>query len=133
MMATEAAPQLTGAAVTVSYVSDPVVGHGQFRLDNPGSSSLRAAVESAWLEVGGDRQTLSDVSIYDLDHEAAIDSSDFEVEPGATRNFLVGFPARAQESRFGESTAVGLRLQLDGATKEAVSPIIFERRIPRGG
>ena len=40
--------QLIGETVTVSYVADPSVGHGQFRLKNDGEIAQVVTVESAW-------------------------------------------------------------------------------------
>jgi hypothetical protein len=34
----------------LSYVADPSMGHGQFRLNNGGTVAVTAKVELAWLE-----------------------------------------------------------------------------------
>ncbi|HEX2269527.1 MAG TPA: hypothetical protein VHH35_08335 [Pyrinomonadaceae bacterium] len=60
-----------------------------------------------------------------------VDPQDFKVEAQSVLNFLVGFPAVAYEPPFGESVAVGFRLQVNGAELEALSPITFVRRLPR--
>jgi hypothetical protein len=125
-------PQLIGETVTVSYVADPSVGHGQFRLENQGTTAVTASVESAWLEIGVYQQPLSGVTVFDLDQDQMVNPDSFKVGAGGTMRFLVGFPVVAHEPRFGESTAVGLRLTVNGAELTALSPIKFVRRIPYG-
>ena len=41
--------QFVGETVTVSFVADLSVGHGQFRLENHGTDAMTAAVISAWV------------------------------------------------------------------------------------
>lgn len=124
--------QLTGETVTVSYVADPSMGHGQFRLENQGAVAVTAAVESASLEFGGHQQPLSGITVFDLDQDQMVDPDSFKVDAGKTMRFLVGFPVVAHEPRFGESIAVGLRLTVNGAELTALSPIKFVRRFPCG-
>jgi len=131
-MTPTALPHLAGQTVTVNYTADPKFGHGQFQLDNPTSTVLRASVDAAWLELGERRQTLEHVTLYDLDHETSVNPSGFQVEPQAVMNFLIGFPVIAHEPQFGQFTAVGLRLRMDDFKQEALSPIKFIRRIPYG-
>ena len=123
--------QLTGEAVTVSYVADPSVGHGKFRLENRGAVAVTVAVESAWLELGEHLQSLERISVFDLDEDRSLGSESFRVEAGTTVTFLLGFPKIAYEPRFGESTTVGLRLSVSGAEIQALSPLRFIRRIPK--
>ena len=123
--------RLTGETVTLNYLADPSLGHGQFRLENRGESSVSASVQSAWLEFGERRQPLEGITVYDLDQEQMVDPQNFKIEAKATLRFLVGFPAVAHEPAFGESTAVGVRMRVDGAEVEAQSPIKFIRRVPR--
>lgn len=125
-------PRLIGETVTISYVADPSIGYGQFRLENRGAVAVTAAVESAWLELGGHRQPLAGVTVFDLDQDRMVDPESFEVDAEATVRFLVGFPRVAHEPRFGESSAVGLRLNVNGAELQALSLIEFVRRIPYG-
>lgn len=122
---------LIGETVIVSYVADPSVGHGQFRLENRGAVAVVAAVESAWLEFGAHRQPLAEVTVFDLDQEQTVNPGGFKVEARATVTFMLGFPKVAYEPRFGESSAVGVRLSVNGAELQALSPIVFQRRIPR--
>ena len=61
--------RLIGEIVTVSYVADPSVGHGQFRLENHDAGSVTAVVESGWLELGGQQQPLSGMTVFDVDLE----------------------------------------------------------------
>jgi hypothetical protein len=133
MTADYSGPQLIGETVTVSYVADPSVGHGQFRLENRGVVTVTAALESARLQLGAHRQPLVGITVYDLDQEQMVNPESFKVDVGTTMRFLVGFPKVAYEPRFGESTAVELLLKVDGATLQALSPIKFVRRVPSGG
>jgi hypothetical protein len=123
--------KLIGETVTVSYIVDPSVGHGQFRLENHGTVAVMAVIESVWLELGAQRRPLSGITVYNLDHEQTVNTERFNVDAGASMRFLVGFPVVAYEPRFGESTAVGLRLSVDGAEFQALSPVEFVRRHPR--
>lgn len=125
-------PQLIGETVTVSYVADPSIGHGRFRLDNPGDVAVMVAVKSAWLELGGHRQPLTGVSIFDLGRDQMMNPESFKIDAAATVTILVGFPEVAHQPRFGESGAVGLQLSVNGAEVQALSAIKFERRIPFG-
>ena len=122
---------LIGETVTVSYVSDPSVGRGRFRLENLGTVTVVAALKSAWLELEGHRQPLADVTVFDLEQDQVMNSDRFKVDAEATVTFLVGFPKVAHTPRFGESIAVGLQLGINGAELQALSPIKFVRRIPR--
>lgn len=122
-------PRLIGEAVTVSYVADPSVGHGRFRLENHESVAVTAAVESAWLELGALRQPLAGITVFDLDQDRMVDPAGFTVDAKATLTFLVGFPRVVYEPRFGESSAVGLRLTVNGTGQQALSPLVFVRRI----
>ena len=124
--------ELVGETVTVSYVADPAMGHGQFRLHNHGATAATASVASAWLELGGDRRPLADITVFDLEQEQMVNPDNFKVDGTKTLGFLLGFPRVAHEPRFGESSAVGLRLRVDGAELQALSPIKFVRRVPRG-
>lgn len=131
MTAHPSGSQLIGETVTVSYVADPSVGHGQFRLENRGVVAVMAAVESAWLELGAYRQPLASFTVFDLAQEQMVNPQSFTVDAGATMTFLLGFPRVAYEPRFGESTAVGIRLRANSVELQALSAIVFERRIPR--
>jgi hypothetical protein len=122
--------RLEGEEVTVSGVGDLAVGHGQFRLENPGADAVQAAVESAWLDVGDRQIPLVPATVFDLERDVALDPGGFDVEPG-TMSFLLGFPRMPNQAGPAEQTSVGLRLAVDGSTLEARSPIRLERRIPR--
>lgn len=123
--------QLFGETVTISYVADPSVGHGEFRLENNGDVTVTAAVESAWLELGAHRQSLADVTVFDLELDLMVNPRDFKIAPKATLKFLVGFPRVTYEPRFGEASALGLRLSVNGSQLQALSPFKFVRRIPK--
>lgn len=122
--------QLAGEPVTVSGLGDLAAGHGRFRLENPGPGPARAAVVSAWLDVGDRTRPLEPATVFDVDRDVAFDPAGFEIEPG-TMTFLLGFPQVSNEAGPGEETSVGVRLAVDGSTVEARSPIVFERRIPQ--
>ena len=125
--------QLTGETVTVSYVADPSLGYGRFRLENSGGAAVNAAVKEVWLEMDGQRQPLSGTTVFDRGIEQMVDPHGFDIDAGATLEFLVGFPRRAYAPRFGESTYVGLALSVDGEALQARSEIRFVRRIPKRG
>jgi hypothetical protein len=122
--------RLVGEPVTVSGVGDLAAGHGRFRLENPGESPVRAVVDSAWLDVGGRARPLEVATVFDTERDLALDPAGFEVAGDLT--FLLGFPRVANEAGPGEQTCVGLRLNVAGTTLDALSPITFEQRIPRG-
>jgi hypothetical protein len=124
-------PQLIGETVTINYVADPSMGHGRFRLENHEAVAVTAAVESAWLELGGHRQPLAGITVFDLGQDQMVDPTHLKVDANATLTFLVGFPTVAYEPRFGESCNVGLRISVNGAEQQALSPVSFVRRIPR--
>lgn len=123
-------PQLVGETVTVSYVADPWVGHGRFRLENHDAVAVTATVESAWLELGGRRQPLAGITVFDLEQDKMVNPTGFRIDAKATLPFLVGFPRVVHVPRFGESGAVGLRLTVNGTELQALSPIVFIRLIP---
>lgn len=124
--------QLIGETVTVNYVANPSVGHGQFRLENGRAVAVTAAVEVAWLEFGGSRKPLVGITVFDLEQERMVDPDGFKVGAETTMMFLIGFPKVDYAPRFGESTAVGLRLSVNGTEIQALSSIKFVRRIPYG-
>ncbi len=121
---------LAGEPVAVSGMGDLAVGHGRFRVENPGPAPARAAVDALWLEVGDRTRPLEAATVFDADRDAALDPAGFDVPPGAT-TVLLGFPQVANEAAPGEDIAVGLRLSVEDGTVEARSPIVFQRRIPR--
>lgn len=131
MITSQSGPELTGETVTVSYVTDPSISRGQFRLRNPWSVALTARVNSAWLEIGSRHQTLVGITVFDLDQEQMVSPGGFKVDAATTVTFILGFPRIAYEPRFGESSVVGLRLDVNGVELQALSPIVFERRIPK--
>ena len=122
--------QLIGETVTVSYVANPSMSHGQFRLENHGAGNVTAAVESVWLELGEDRQPLPVFTLFDLDQDKIRNPESLTIDAGETIRFLIGFPVIVHEPRFGESTTVGLRIKVNGTVLETQSPIRFVRRIP---
>jgi hypothetical protein len=135
MATTEIAPtpaaELTGEPVTISTTDDFRVGHGRFRLSNTGSQELVAALDGLWLDVNGQRQPLQLGSVHDVDRGQNLDPHDIRLAAGETLTVLIGFPPFVHNPQPGEQTAVVVRLRVDGSTREASSPLRFERRIPR--
>jgi hypothetical protein len=125
------AAELTGEPVTISTTGDFRVGHGRFRLRNTGSQELVAALDGLWLDVNGQRQPLQLGSIHDVDRGQNLDPHDIRLAAGETLTVLIGFPPFVHNPQAGEQTAVVVRLRVDGSTREASSPLRFERRIPR--
>lgn len=121
---------LSGETVTISYVTDPSVGHGRFLLENDEAIAATATVKSTWLELGEHRWVFSEVTVFDSDQERMVNPENFTIPAKSTLTFLVGFPKVVHEPRFGESAAVGLKLNVNGVELQALSPIKFERRIP---
>jgi hypothetical protein len=123
--------QVIGEAVFASYLADPVVSRGQFRVENRGSSTVRAAVESAWLRIDGRRQVLDHVSLFDIDTDRQLDPKNVDIEPGQVMTFWLGFRPLPHQQRARE-VAVGIRLAGASPTPiEAESPVHLVRRIPR--
>jgi hypothetical protein len=124
--------KLIGETVTVSFVSDPALARGQFRLENHGSEPLRCAVETAWLDINGQRRSLNDITVYDLTLDQSVPPGEFALPGGASMSFLLGFPRIGYEPQFGASVYVGLSLQVNNKSLQAESSVRFEQRIPRG-
>jgi len=122
---------LAGETVDISYVSDPKIGHGSFRLSNAGDTAVSVGVVAAWLELGSQRKPLDQFTVFDLAKEHMVDPKHFEVGATASLGFLLGFPTMAYEPGFGESAAVGVTLSAGGAEVTARSPLRFVRRMPR--
>jgi hypothetical protein len=122
--------RLVGETVTLSYVADPSVSYGRFRLVNQTVTAVTAAVQSAWLQLAEGHQTLAEVTIFDVDEGWSVDAAAFPVDAAATKTFLLGFPRIHYEPRCGESVAVGLQLRVDHSEVQALAPIKFVRRDP---
>lgn len=129
----DAAPQvvLAGQAVNITYVADPVIGRGEFQLDNHETVPLVVAVESAWLELGSEHRALAQVTVFDLAQGHMVDPRRFEVGAMTSMTFSLGFPFVAYEPGLRGSAAVGLRVTANGRVLTARSPLIFLRRFPR--
>ncbi|MCM1565354.1 MAG: hypothetical protein NC238_05295 [Dehalobacter sp.] len=125
----ESVPQLIGEKVTISYVVDPSVSYGKFRLENHTTGTVTASVKSVWLKLDEQQEPLSNITVFDLDKDRMVNPKSFTVDAYAIMNFLVGFPRIAYEPFFGESAAVCLRLSLNGTELKALSPIEFVRRL----
>lgn len=122
--------RLVGEPVVTSYVADPVVARGQFRLENHGDATARTAVEAAWLRIDGRRSTISTLSAFDVGEGRELDPHRLEVAPRDVLTFLLGFPRVPYDERAGD-VAVGIRLTGLVMPIEAESTIRLVRRIPR--
>ena len=122
---------LMGEPVTISFLTDPAIGHGQFRLVNQGEAPIVVVVERAWFETNeAAPRRLSPLFPYDDDHDRPLDPSRIEIPPGATLNFSIGFPQLAYTPRDGEERAIRLRVKAGATVREARSPIVLIRRLP---
>lgn len=121
--------RVTGEPVVVSYLADPRISRGRFRLENDGDSTARTAVELAWVRIGGQRQHLVHISLFDVDTDQQLDPNQLEVAPGEIVTFLVGFP-RIPYHEADSEVSVGIRLTGSPTPVEAESPIQLIRRIP---
>jgi hypothetical protein len=115
--------------VTISSIDVTGVGRGEFALDNDGDEPVAARVAEAWLELGDERRSLSDFSLYDLDGEQPVEGDEVSVGGGSTLRFALGFPRVTVAGPMG-GVAVGARVVADGEELEAASPVRLERRMP---
>jgi hypothetical protein len=115
--------------VTISSIDIMGVGRGEFVLDNDGDEPVAARVAEAWLELGDERRSLSDFSLYDLDGEQPVEGDEVSVGGGSTLRFALGFPRVAVGGSLG-GVAVGARVVAGGEELEAASPVRLERRMP---
>lgn len=123
--------RIIGEPITVSYLTDPAISRGRFRLENHGNSTAQAAVELAWVRIGQQRQHLSHISLFDVNTDQQLDPNQLEVAPGEIVTFLLGFP-RIPYRQEGDEVSVGIRLAGSQTPIEAESPIQLIRRIPPG-
>lgn len=123
--------RIIGEPITVSYLTDPTISRGRFRLENHGNSTAQAAVELAWVRIGQQRQHLSHISLFDVNTDQQLDPNQLEVAPGEIVTFLLGFP-RIPYRQEGNEVSVGIRLAGSQTPIEAESPIQLIRRIPPG-
>lgn len=123
--------RIIGEPITVSYLTDPAISRGRFRLENHGNSTAQAAVELAWVRIGQQRQHLSHISLFDVNTDQQLDPHQLEVAPGEIVTFLLGFP-RIPYRQEGNEVSVGIRLAGSQTPIEAESPIQLIRRIPPG-
>ena len=122
---------LIGQPVTISFVDQAAIGHGEFRLDNRGRAAVVVALDGAWFETSAAAsRALSPLSAFDDDHKRALDPSRIEIPPGATLNVSIGFPRIAYSPRHGEECAIGLRVSAGATIREARSPLQLVRRHP---
>ena len=122
--------RLAGKAVTVSYLADPVVGHGRFEIDNQSAEKAEIQILGAWMKLGSDVRELSGWSIFDLGSERTLDPDGFIVEPGTKLDFLLTFPRIPHEPQFDARCSIALRAMAGSLPISAESVIVFERRIP---
>jgi hypothetical protein len=123
--------KLTGEPVTISFLTDPAIGQGKFRLVNQGRARIVVVVERAWFETSeAAPRELSPLFPYDDDHDRSLDPSGIEVPPGATLNVSIGFPRLAYTPRDHEECAIRLRVKAGATVREARSPLVLVRRLP---
>ena len=122
---------LVGETVRISHLADPSIGHGQFQIKNARGKAVKAALNSAWLEIGVKRQPLTEVSVYLLDEERPADADDFEIAATPNTTILISFPRVEIQPFFGEIIHVGIDLSINNIQFKALSPIVLERRIPK--
>jgi hypothetical protein len=122
--------RIVGEPVVVSYLTDPVISRGRFRLENHGNSTAQTAVELAWVRIGQQRRDLSHISLFDVDTDRQLDPNQIEVAPGEIVTFLLGFP-RIPYKQEGNEVSVGIRLAGSLTPIETESPVRLIRRIPR--
>jgi hypothetical protein len=121
--------RVIGEPIVVSYLTDPAISRGRFRLENHGNSTAQTAVELAWVRIGRQRQHLSHISLFDVDTDQQLDPNQLEVAPGEIVTFLLGFPRIPYEQE-GNEVSVGIRLAGSPTSIEAESPVQLIRRIP---
>ena len=122
---------LMGQPVTIGFVDEAAIGHGEFRLVNRGRAAVVVAVDGAWFETNAAApRALSPLSAFDDDYKRALDPSRIEIPPGATLNVSIGFPRIAYSPRYGEECAIGLRVSAGATIREARSPLQLVRRHP---
>lgn len=121
--------ELIGQPVIISYLADPQVRRGQFRIENHGDTAAHTAVQAAWLNVGGRQRPLGKIFLFDVDNDQPLDPGNIAIPPGQGVTFLLGFPGVPYDER--RDVAVGLRLVGGPPPIEAESPLRLIRRIPR--
>lgn len=94
---TNTAIQLTGETVTISYVANPAMARGQYKLTNSGDNAVEISVHAVWVELGGRRQALNDFSVYDRKLEQTLNPQKFTLDAKSTMNFFIGFPKFSYE------------------------------------
>lgn len=121
--------RVIGEPVVVSYLADPAISRGRFRLENHGDSTARTAVDLAWVRIGGQRQPLAHISLFDVETDQPLDPSQLAVAPGEIVTFLLGFP-RIPYQQAGGEVCVGIRLTGSPTPVEAESSVRLIRRRP---
>ena len=122
---------VVGEPVKISYLADPTIGRGQFRIENTTGRVARAEVRSVWLEIGAQCQALIPTSVYLLDAQQEVAAEGFEVAATPITRILIGFPRVALQTQFGETVSVGIVMTIEGFEFQARSAIVLERRYPK--
>jgi len=81
---------LFGEPIVVSYLAEPVISRGRFRLENHGDSTARTSVESAWVRIDRRRQSLRQVFLFDVETDQELDPNRLEVAPGKVGSSCLG-------------------------------------------
>lgn len=121
---------LCGKTVTVSYVSDPSFGHGEFLIMNLKDDAMTARVLSVRLERDSGQIIVPEYHVYNRDQMKTEVNNEFLIASGEEATVLVGFPAVPYEPRFGDEIMVLATFKIDDREEEVGSVIKFERRIP---
>lgn len=126
-MASEIA--LMGIEVTESFLSDPRIRHGEFRLENGGNAAISADVEAVRLQTGEESRAFETWHLLDVGTGQPIEGA-IEVPPDSAVQFLLSFETVPYQPRMG-AVALHCSIAAGDSTYEAASPIRIINRIPR--
>lgn len=121
---------IQGQKVSRSYLSDPHVANGDFRIANRGTDSVRIHIDAVWLRLGKTRQKMEGISVFDKDREITV-TDPFTVQPHSELSVSVGFP-RVPVTDTQTEIYVEAAFAVQGKTIKAESPIELVQRKPLG-
>lgn len=124
-------PTLIGIPRTISYLSDPQIGNGQFQLTNPGAEAVEVSIVQAQLHLADQVTVLSPVHIFDRAKGIARDEVPVVLEAGHTLDFSLSFEPVAYTSHRQSPVAVALTVVAGADTLSARCAITLVQRIPR--
>jgi hypothetical protein len=120
----------SGDTVTISGVSAMRIGHGEFRIENPGAKVIEVKILKAELVIGDKRTEMGPLQFMPESAEESSPATSFQVRKKSTLNFIVGFPPVEVNAYFSEPHSVALTIEAGDQTMAASSPIVLSRRIP---